>query len=351
MLFAMTAGVALTGATAYAVGSGPRTPPGQPTSLSAKAGDQQVVLSWGPPSSDGSAPIDHYTVSVSPGGQSLQTKSMSATIAGLTNQTTYTFNVTATNQDDQTGPAAVANATPVPPPFLTLVPAFGPGDQKINVSGHQFTPNQAITLDWDGDQTVVVGSAQADTGGAFNVDVRPPANAAAAPHRVCATVDPQPCGDFTLTGPGSTPSTAPLPTPSPSPSPSASSGPSPSPSPSLSPAPTLTGFDLISRPPFVFLPILAVVALLGAIAFWIFGRRPPPSLPSATVMHRSVRPELGPPAFGAATAAAAPPPPVATPPAPEPPLPEPPAPELPPPAPPSGPSAPDEPPDLPEPGE
>lgn len=325
-------------------------PPGPPSFLTAKAGDQQVVLSWGPPGSSGSKPIDHYTVTVTPGGQSLQTKATSATVAGLTNQTAYTFTVTATNQDLQTGPAASASATPSPPPFLTLVPAFGPGDAKITVSGHQFTASQAITLDWDGDQTVVVGSAQADATGSFNVDIRPPTNPAAGPHKICVTVDPQPCGNFTVTGPTGSPSPAPSPTPSPSPSPTTSSNPSPSSSPS--PAPTLTGFDIISRPPFVFLPILAVLALLGAIAFWIFGRRPPPSLPSATVMHRSVRPEAAAPVMGAATppAAVAPEPP--PPPAPH--APELPAPESPPqpaPPPPPPPSAPDEPPDLPEPGE
>jgi hypothetical protein len=86
-----------------------------------------------------------------------------------------------------------------------------------------------------------------------------------------------------------------------------------------------SGLDVITKPPLVFLPIIALLALLAALAYWVLMRGDrTPVLPSASVVHRSARPEIGP---------VAPPP---APPAPPPP----PASELPPPEP----SAPPEPP-------
>jgi hypothetical protein len=52
------------------------------------------------------------------------------------------------------------------------------------------------------------------------------------------------------------------------------------------------GLDALIRPPFIFLPFLAALALLGAIAYWALGRgrRSDASLPAAAIVHRSVRP-------------------------------------------------------------
>jgi hypothetical protein len=86
-----------------------------------------------------------------------------------------------------------------------------------------------------------------------------------------------------------------------------------------------SGLDVITKPPLVFLPIIALLALLAALAYWVLMRGDrTPVLPSASVVHRSARPEIG---------SVAPPP---APPAPPPP----PASELPPPEP----SAPPDPP-------
>jgi hypothetical protein len=66
------------------------------------------------------------------------------------------------------------------------------------------------------------------------------------------------------------------------------------------------GLDVITKPPLVFLPIIALLALLAALAYWVLMRGDrTPVLPSASVVHRSARPEIGP--------AAAPPAPPAPP--------------------------------------
>jgi len=68
------------------------------------------------------------------------------------------------------------------------------------------------------------------------------------------------------------------------------------------------GLDVITRPPFVFLPIIGLLALLAAIAYWLLMRVDrAPVLPAATVVHRSARPDFGPaPSPPAATSPQAP---------------------------------------------
>ncbi|MGA7910597.1 MAG: hypothetical protein WCC30_03510 [Candidatus Dormiibacterota bacterium] len=236
--------------------------------------------------------------------------------------------------------------------------ATGPAGTAITVSGGAFLANEQMTLYWDPPSTKVAGGANADGSGNFSTPVKPFATDAPGMHHLCASVAPFPCADFTLV--------APLPTPSPSPSPSPDASPSPSPPASAartdlpSPTPvaaTLSGIDLITRPPFVFVPIIGLLAILVSLAYWVYSmvRQPPrpAALPTAAVVHRATRPDYT-AEFGTAPAAPAPPAPPASawddvlppipPPAPPPGVePEPPAPGLP--------SPPDEPLDLPQPGE
>jgi len=70
----------------------------------------------------------------------------------------------------------------------------------------------------------------------------------------------------------------------------------------------LSGLDVISRPPFVFLPIFGIGAILLSLAYWAFSviRRPRrlSPLPSAAIVHRATRPDYS-AGFGAAPAAPA----------------------------------------------
>ncbi|HEV2141452.1 MAG TPA: hypothetical protein VGT01_09675, partial [Candidatus Dormibacteraeota bacterium] len=110
-------------------------------------------------------------------------------------------------------------------------------------------------------------------------------------HHLCASVQPNPCANFTLQAPQPSPSPSPSPTESPSPTPTATTSGTPTTSPVAS---TLNGFDVISRPPFVFLPIAGAAAIGLALAFWLYTvvRRPRQvAFPSAAVVHRAMRPD------------------------------------------------------------
>ena len=212
-------------------------------------------------------------------------------------------------------PAPAASPAPTPPPaspspspspnptpvnaYLTIDVTTGPANTTIQVSGGSFNPGESMSLYWDTPNRVI-GSATADSHGNFsNVKVKPFAGEQPGPHRICASVDPQPCAGFLLQA-------APTPTPSPSPSPSESPSPTPSASPSSSPTPipipaaSRNDLDLILKPPLVFLPAAGLVGLIAALAWWLFSVFPRQQrhLPAASVMHRSTRPTWGPASGG-----------------------------------------------------
>jgi hypothetical protein len=59
-------------------------------------------------------------------------------------------------------------------------------------------------------------------------------------------------------------------------------------------ATNLSGFDVITRPPFVFLPLIGILAILLSVGYWIMTvvRRPRTiAYPSAAVVHRASRPD------------------------------------------------------------
>ena len=124
----------------------------------------------------------------------------------------------------------------------------------INVTGGQFLPNEETTLYWD-QPNKVAGAAKADGGGSFNTRVKAFSGDAPGTHKLCASVPPSPCATFSLAGPQASPSAS----PSPSESPSPSAVPTTDVTPTSSPvAATLNGFQVITTPPFVFLPIAGI---------------------------------------------------------------------------------------------
>ncbi len=108
------------------------TVPGAPTLSGATAGNAQVALSWSAPASNGGSAISSYTATASPGGASCTTASLGCTVGGLTNGTTYSFTVTATNSVGS-GPASNSlsatpqaqslTSTPSAPQNLTAAPS------------------------------------------------------------------------------------------------------------------------------------------------------------------------------------------------------------------------------------
>jgi hypothetical protein len=166
----------------------------------------------------------------------------------------------------------------------------GPNTQ-ITVNGGAFLPNEQMTLIWD-QPNKVAGGAVADGSGNFVTHVKPFTGDTPGQHKLCASVEPRPCANFVLDAAVTSPSPSPSSTESPSPSPEATSSVTPSPSPV---AATLNGLDLISRPPFVFLPIVGGLAILLSLGYWAVSviRRPRQAapLPSAAVVHRAMRPD------------------------------------------------------------
>ena len=122
--------------------------PGAPSLTSATAGNAAVGLTWAAPASNGGSAITAYTATASPGGAACSTSGLSCTVGGLSNGTTYSFSVTATNSVG-TGPASnTLTATPT-------APATVPGAPQ-NLTASQNKP-RGIDLAW---------SAPASNGGA-----------------------------------------------------------------------------------------------------------------------------------------------------------------------------------------
>ena len=71
--------------------------PGAPTAVTATAGDAQAGVTWTAPASNGGSAITGYTVTSSPGSKTCTTATLGCTVTGLTNGSTYTFTVSATN--------------------------------------------------------------------------------------------------------------------------------------------------------------------------------------------------------------------------------------------------------------
>ena len=88
------------------------TVPGAPSLVSAVRGNGQVTLTWSAPFSDGGTPVTGYVATASPGGFSCTTSGLSCTVTGLTNGTTYSFTVTATNA---VGTGGASTRSPPPP--------------------------------------------------------------------------------------------------------------------------------------------------------------------------------------------------------------------------------------------
>lgn len=98
--FTVTA-VNVIGTSAPSAASLPATPkatvPGAPTAVKAVRGNTQATVSFTPPVSNGGAVITGYTVTSVPGGKTAAGTASPLTVTGLTNGTSYTFTVKATN--------------------------------------------------------------------------------------------------------------------------------------------------------------------------------------------------------------------------------------------------------------
>ena len=167
------------------------TAPGVPTSLSATAGDGQVVLSWRAPNNDGNSPITRYTIEQSTNGGTSWTASTpststgtTVTVTGLTNDQVYHFRVSATNSIGTGAASGTAQATPTgqqtpivqPPPTV------------------QDNTRPTITINGANPITISLGDTYNDAGATCtdNVDSTPTLTDT-------STVDDSAAGSYTVT--------------------------------------------------------------------------------------------------------------------------------------------------------
>jgi hypothetical protein len=127
----------------------PGTPPSAPTSLSASAGNQSVVITFTPGSS-GSSPITNYKYSINNGSTYAEFNPVVTTspvvIEGLTNGQAYSIKLLAMNVEGDGTPSSTITVTPssVPDAPTNLVATYNaPGSVSIS-----FTPgsNQGQTI-------------------------------------------------------------------------------------------------------------------------------------------------------------------------------------------------------------
>ena len=94
------------------------TVPGAPTGLVASAGNASAQLAWTAPANNGGSAIVSYTITSSPGALSLTVPATQtgAVFTGLTNGTTYSFTVHATNSTGNSSESAPSNTvSPIAP--------------------------------------------------------------------------------------------------------------------------------------------------------------------------------------------------------------------------------------------
>lgn len=117
----------------------PATYPGAPAAPSiTSAGNASISLSWNAPSNNGGSAPTGYTVTSSPGGQTCVTTGATVcTVSGLTNGTSYTFTVTATN---------VAGTSVASPASASSIPRTKPSAPGSFLATYG---NTTVTLTWD----------------------------------------------------------------------------------------------------------------------------------------------------------------------------------------------------------
>ena len=94
----------------------PSTVPGAPTGVTASAGNAQAVVTFTAPVSNGGSVITGYTVTSNPDGKTGTGTATPIIVTGLTNETAYTFTVTATNAIGNSIASSASNSvTPAVP--------------------------------------------------------------------------------------------------------------------------------------------------------------------------------------------------------------------------------------------
>ena len=135
-----------------------------PTIMSVTAGDGQVTVNFTGPADQGVSPVTSYTVKSTPDALTVSGAASPLTVTGLTNGTTYTFTVTATNAQ-ATGPASAPSSPVIPAAsnYLLTINSFG-GGSVTSDGGLTCPPTCTASL---AAGTVVALTATADASHSF----------------------------------------------------------------------------------------------------------------------------------------------------------------------------------------
>ncbi len=115
----------------YTCAAPANTAPDAPTGVTATAGNAQATVSWTPPANNGGSAITGYTVTPYIGAVAqtevpFDDSATTRDITGLTNGTTYTFKVTASNLIGESAKSSASNAvTPTAPATAPGAPTIG----------------------------------------------------------------------------------------------------------------------------------------------------------------------------------------------------------------------------------
>ena len=170
----------------------PFTTPGAPQHLSGVPGDEQVMLTWDAPSSDGGSAILRYEYAIDDSGTWIDAGlDLEETVPGLTNGRQYAFEVRAVNSAGPGAPARAA-ATPLGMPSVpeSLTATGGDGEVVLEWSapaddggspvtgyGYRYAAGQAVPEDvtWRDagtELTATVSGLENETRYAFEVRAR-----------------------------------------------------------------------------------------------------------------------------------------------------------------------------------
>ena len=124
------------------------TLPGAPTGATAIRGDKQATVSWTAPADTGHSPITGYTVTSTPGNKTTTVSGLasSAIVTGLTNGTSYTFTVKASNVAGPGAASAPSNAV-IPGTLLAQTITFTkPANQVLSTPSITVAPTASSGL-------------------------------------------------------------------------------------------------------------------------------------------------------------------------------------------------------------
>jgi len=118
-------------------------PPAAPAAVAAIGLDRAAIVGWTVPADHGSSPITSWTVTPSGGlpPVTVAGSATRATVTGLTNGTSYTFDVAATNSDGGAGPAKTT--TPVTPKYFVKLSLLS--NRATAVSGQSAVIHGVLT--------------------------------------------------------------------------------------------------------------------------------------------------------------------------------------------------------------